>query len=85
METHSKMSFDDVLAKWRRNGTLAEQTAAEIYTAHVQRLRKYDELPSSWLLAGRAGVSVATVSSAKQLLGNHGVLTKSDSGRWIVA
>jgi DNA-binding GntR family transcriptional regulator len=77
------MDYDQIM-KWQR-GTMAEEVAADIASQiNNGSLSKWDSLPLNSTLADKWNVSERTITKAKRLLCNHGMLTLVDR-RYYVA
>lgn len=77
------MDYDQIMM-WQR-GNAAEQIAADLASQITNgNLSKWDSLPLNRTLADKHNVSERTISKAKRLLGNHGMLTLVDR-RYYVA
>ena len=71
------MDYDQIL-RWQR-GTMAEQIAAELASRiNNGKLSKWDSLPLNRTLADKWDASERTVTTAKRLLCDHGMLTLVD-------
>jgi DNA-binding GntR family transcriptional regulator len=72
------------IMQWQR-GTMRERVAADLASRIKSgNLTKWGELPLNRTLADQWDVSQRTVSSAKKLLADNGLLTKVDT-RYYVA
>lgn len=76
---------DKLIKKWEASGNMAQKVAAgiarKIATANMQH---YDDLPDNSVLSDEYDVSKRTVTAAKRILGQHGILVL-EGGRYYVA
>jgi DNA-binding GntR family transcriptional regulator len=72
------------ISEWA-NGGMAQQIAASLARKiSGGTLHRYQELPLNSQLAGEWNVSERTISAAKKLLGDHGIL-KLENRRYYIA
>jgi DNA-binding transcriptional MocR family regulator len=72
------------ITEWA-NGGMAKQIAADLARKiNGGTLHRYQELPSNPQLADEWDVSQRTISAAKKILGDHGIL-KLENRRYYVA
>ena len=77
------MDYDQIM-KWQR-GTMVERVAADLASQITNgKLSKWDSPPLNRTLADKWNVSERTISKAKRLLGDQGMLTLVDR-RYYVA
>jgi DNA-binding GntR family transcriptional regulator len=73
----------DLIMQWQR-GTMPEQIAAELASQiNNGKLSKWDSLPINRILADKWDVSERTITKAKRLLCDHGMLTLVDRGFYV--
>jgi DNA-binding GntR family transcriptional regulator len=77
------MDYDQIM-RWQR-GTMAERVAADL-ASQIENwsMSKWDSLPLNRTVADKWNVSESTVTKAKRLLADHGVLVV-DGKRFYVA
>jgi DNA-binding GntR family transcriptional regulator len=77
------MDYEQIM-RWQR-GSMRERVAADLASRITSgQITKFNDLPLNRTLAGEWDVSHRTVSSAKKLLADEGLLTK-DGTRYYVA
>ena len=74
---------ESLISEWEASGSKARIVAAGIART-IAGKNRYDELPLNSALAARWGVSHRTVSAAKSILHDHGILTL-ENRRYYVA
>ena len=80
------MDDDALIAGWQRSGHRHEAIAADIATKiRTGMYKQYSELPRRTDLAQEFSVSESTVTRAKRLLADAGILAKDHNGVHIVA
>lgn len=76
---------DRLIREWEASPSMARKIAAGIARKIASgNMHRYEDLPPNAALAGEWDVSERTVSAAKSLLGDHGLLILSNK-RYYVA
>jgi DNA-binding GntR family transcriptional regulator len=66
---------DTLIKEWEASQSMAQKIAAAIAQNIASgKMHPYEDLPPNSALAGEWDVSERTVSAAKNILGNHGIL-----------
>lgn len=65
---------DRLIREWEASGNMAKMVAAGIARKIASGMHRYEEFPPNSALAGEWDVSERTVSTAKRILGDHGIL-----------
>ena len=79
------MDDDALITGWQRSWHRHESIAADIATRiRTGKYKQYSELPPRLDLAREFSASETTVSRAKQLLADAGILARNHNGRYIV-
>jgi DNA-binding GntR family transcriptional regulator len=76
---------DTLIKEWEASPSMARKVAAGIARKIASgQMHHYEDLPPNSTLAAEWDVSERTVSAAKNILGNHGILTL-ENRRYYVA
>jgi DNA-binding GntR family transcriptional regulator len=76
---------ESLIKEWEESGITAQSVAASIARKITKEsMRRYDELPLNSVLSDELNVSERTISAAKSILGDHGILIQ-ENRRYYVA